>query len=61
MPEWVMQVTGLVFASGGIYGAIRADLKALHEKVSAATSSAHRAHVRLDEHIDRHHLGVKHA
>lgn len=61
MPEWVFQIGGIVFAAGGVYGAIRADLKALHDKAAAAVSSAHRAHVRLDDHIDRHHVGAKNA
>jgi outer membrane murein-binding lipoprotein Lpp len=55
MPEWVLQVLSTFFLGGIAYGGIRSDLKAMHERTSAALSSAHRAHVRIDDHIDKHH------
>lgn len=51
----MLQLAGYLIAGGMAYGGIRADLKAIHERTSAAMSSAHRAHVRIDDHIDRHH------
>lgn len=48
MPEWVLQLAGLVFGAGATYGAIRGDLKALHEKAGAAVAAAESAHRRLD-------------
>lgn len=61
MPEWVFQMAGYLFAAGATYGAIRSDLKGLHDKAHTAVVSAQRAHVRIDDHIDRHHVGVKNA
>lgn len=56
MPDWLLQVIGYAFAGGCVYGAIRADMKAIHEQVKAASGSAVRAHRRIDDHIDRHHV-----
>lgn len=61
MPDWLMQMAGYLVAGGMAYGAIRADLKALHDKAMSAVASAQRAHIRIDDHIDRHHVGVKNA
>lgn len=38
-----------LFLAGGVYGGIRADLKALHERVADLGRSVDRAHVRIDE------------
>jgi outer membrane murein-binding lipoprotein Lpp len=51
-----MQLAGYLVAGGMAYGAIRADLKALHEKAQAAHEAAARAHTRMDDHIDKHHV-----
>jgi len=45
-------VVGLLTA-GGIYGGIRADLKAMHQRVAAAEAVAAEAHRRLDRHLDK--------
>lgn len=53
MPEWVLQIAGYLVAGGMAYGAIRADLKALHERVKLAHDAASEAHRRLDGIFDR--------
>lgn len=40
-------------AAGAVYGGIRADIKAMHERISAAQRAADEAHRRLDTIIDR--------
>lgn len=57
MPDWLIQLGGYLFAGGMAYGAIRADLVALREKSEAASSSAIRAHERIDEHVTDWHRG----
>lgn len=52
MPEWMFQLAGYLVAGGAAYGAIRADLKALHEKAHMAHESAAEAHRRLDSIFD---------
>lgn len=56
MPEWLLQLAGYIAVGGFAYGAIRSDLKALHEQLAKAERSATRAHTRIDDHIDRHHI-----
>ena len=48
MPDWVFMLVGQIFVAGAIYGAMKADLKALHEKVAASSAVAARAHERID-------------
>lgn len=65
MPEWAMQIIGPV-AGGAVsgllfIGGIRAEMRAIGEKVADVATTARRAHVRIDDHVDRHHVGVKHA
>lgn len=48
MPEWVLQVLGIVGGATGVYAAIRADLAYLRAKVENANESAASAHKRLD-------------
>lgn len=55
MPDWLFQLAGYLIAGGMSYGAIRTDLKALHERLGINEKTAERAHVRIDDHIDRHH------
>lgn len=49
----VLQIVGPLVAAGAVYGGIRSDLRALHEKVESALHSASRAHERLDHHLER--------
>lgn len=55
MPDWVLHIGGMLFAGGMYYGAIRADLKALHEKIETANRAASRAHQRIDNILGNHH------
>jgi len=43
-----MQAIYTLVGAGALYGGIRADLKAMNEKVAIAVSSATRAHERID-------------
>lgn len=60
MPEWMVQLVGP--ALGGalsgimILAGLRVEVKALRESVAGAVGVATRAHVRLDDHIDRQHV-----
>jgi hypothetical protein len=58
MPEWMLQTAGMLFAGGVIYGAIKQDLRAMHEHIIDNKRSSERAHVRIDEHIDKHHVAA---
>lgn len=49
MPEWGFQVLAMVFGAGTVYGAIRADLREIHERLRHAENTADEAHKRLDE------------
>lgn len=56
MPDWVLQILGWLVGGGIAYGAIRSDLKSLHEGLRDTKAATQRAHVRIDDHIDRHHV-----
>ena len=47
------QVLYGLFLAGAVYGGIRADLKALHERVADLGRSVTRAHGRIDQHVDK--------
>lgn len=66
MPDWFLSVLDSPLAggvaSGLIFlGGIKVEIRAIHDKLADVASSARRAHVRLDDHVDRHHLGAKNA
>ena len=46
--EFVLALIGQIFVAGAIYGAMRADLKAMNEKIIGAHVVASRAHERID-------------
>jgi hypothetical protein len=48
MPEWAMQLLGMLVGAGSVYGAIRADLAELREKAESAARAAVEAHARID-------------
>lgn len=52
-PDLAWQIALAVLTAGGIYGGIRADLRAMHERIKAAHDAALEAHRRLDIHIDK--------
>jgi hypothetical protein len=50
----VVSVIAMAFTAGGIYAAIKADIRRGHEKAGAAQQTAERAHIRLDDHLSDH-------
>lgn len=52
-PELLWQMVLAVGSAGAVYGGIRADLRAMHERITAAQKTAEKAHERLDNHIDK--------
>lgn len=54
MPEWVMQLFGMIGCAGAVYGGIRSDIKALHEKLSSVEKSTDEAHKRIDTLLLKH-------
>lgn len=44
----VMNVAEFIFMAGTIYGAIRLDIRNIHEKIAASDRSITRAHERID-------------
>lgn len=53
MPEWMLQVVYALVGAGAVYGGIRADLRAMHERITGAERGVIRAHERLDIHLDK--------
>ncbi|MES2367191.1 MAG: hypothetical protein V4563_15040 [Pseudomonadota bacterium] len=51
--ELILQVILALVTGGAIYGGIRADLKGIHQRVTAQEAALSEAHKRLDRHIDR--------
>jgi len=49
MPDWVLQLIGIVGGGAAVYAAIRADLAELRVKAEHAWLSADKAHERLDD------------
>lgn len=47
-------VLGNVFVAGVAWGAIRADVRNLRLGVAEAKADAARAHVRIDQHLEKH-------
>ena len=60
MPEWLQQLTGPM-AGGAVTGlmllaGLKVEVKNLREQLSGVASSLLRAHIRIDDHIERHHV-----
>lgn len=60
MPDWLLQLVGPIL-SGSVSGLVivaglRVKVQNLQEKAKETADSARRAHVRIDDHIDRHHV-----
>jgi hypothetical protein len=51
----VIQILMAIFGAGGVYAAIRTDIRHLIEKCDMNKRSTERAHERLDEHISTYH------
>lgn len=56
MPEWLIQLGAYFVIGGAAYGAIRTDLQGLHDKAALLRDSVSKAHSRIDEHINLHHV-----
>ncbi len=48
MPDWLLQAFGYFAIAGAIYGGIKADLRAMHERLETLHESANEAHKRID-------------
>lgn len=57
MPEWVLQIVGMVAGAAGVYGAIRADLATIRVKAELAHGAADKAHERIDRFFDGRQRG----
>lgn len=55
-PEFLLQLLATLAVAGGVYAAIRADLREALVKAGLAIKSADQAHSRLDQHIEIHHV-----
>lgn len=60
VPDWLLPLLNSPLAGGvasGLLflGGVKVELRRLDEKARAALASVQRVHVRLDDHIDRHH------
>lgn len=48
-----MNILVTIFMAGAVYGGIRADIKAMHERITGAQAEAERANRRIDQHLDK--------
>ncbi len=59
--DTIVQVLAYAALAGAIYGGIRADLKAMHERVDRLSKNTVHAHRRIDDLLmdqyHRHHAG----
>lgn len=44
----IWQIALAILTAGAVYGGIRSDLKAIHERISSASKDADEAHRRID-------------
>lgn len=44
----LLQVVTVLIAAGAVYGGIRSDLKAIHERIAQIERAAEKAHDRID-------------
>lgn len=49
----LLQLVYALIGAGAVYGGIRADIRAMHERIKTAEESAKAAHSRLDIHLDK--------
>lgn len=52
--QYLLILVGHVFTAGGVYGALRSDLKHMHEKIAAQSAELTRANQRIDNHLEGH-------
>lgn len=53
LQAWIQAALPVVAAGIGVYVAIKADLAAMHARVTIALASADKAHSRIDELLQR--------
>ncbi len=53
-PDLVKAAIAALGTSGAIYGGIRADLRGMAARITAAQKAADHAHDRLDRHLEGH-------
>lgn len=53
MEPWVIQLLGMIVAAAVTWGAIRADIRNIHEQVKEAKQAANEAHRRIDDFYQR--------
>lgn len=49
----LVQIASTLIVAGAIYGGIRADIRSMHERISAAANAAAAAHARIDAHLEK--------
>ena len=54
MHDLILQGLIALASAGAIYGGIRADLKAHAEGIKSAAEAAKAAHMRIDNHLEKH-------
>ena len=54
--DLIFQLGAMLLAAAATYGAIKSDLKNLHEKSKENRDSAEHAHTRIDQHVRDHLL-----
>jgi cell division protein FtsL len=55
--DTLMQLGMMILAAAATYGAIRQDIKNIHEKISRAEQNVDHAHKRIDEILLERHAG----
>jgi hypothetical protein len=63
MFEHLWTVAGFLISAGAVYGGIRGDLAAIHQRIAALEKAVARAHERMDDCADRrgnHERRVRH-
>jgi hypothetical protein len=55
-PEFAVQLLTLLATGAAIYGGIRADLRAMHQRLGRAEHDITEARMRMDNHIERSHV-----
>jgi hypothetical protein len=51
--ELVIQFAAMLIGAGAVYGGIRADIRAMHERIDAVRNLADMAHQRITDHLEK--------
>jgi len=52
-PDLLLNICLTLVSAGAVYGGIRADIKAMHERINANAALIEAAHRRIDCHLDK--------